>query len=392
MSNTRKPNLWANPTNRTAKLWNLTWDQVLAVDGAVWKSIVGGLVAIFVMTLFNKWDWRGVNIVFAILGYLYIWWAGLKPTHLAYSGAAGGIFAALFDQDKSQGVGGGPRILFNVVQSIAYTFLLISFTLITWDFSESVASFWVVALGVIIVTQTGDHGKWRNRIILSYTVVCILAALWMTFGGSWRGEAFDPATGQALHMVDPVTNNIDSQERSPADCQPLDGSSDFATKGRCFSAETCNRLVPMGAEQAIRRNPVTAPGSFASDAASAIGGMIGNDVPECRNTVPTVIHNTRLTVPVGCEMPVDTTRLRDGNWEIEFADESLPLVNGERQLNGKSIQDFISYSWVNTGAGRNGMKLLTNDTAFEEAGITYVEIIFLPKGATAARIDLTPAT
>ena len=246
------PNFWANPTNQPAKLWNLTWKQVKSLHGAVWKSILIAFSLIVVMTLLNWGDHRGWNLVLTIIGYAFIWWFGLRPTHMAYSLAGGGIFAALFDRKTQpavtpssttishRGVASGPRALFRLVQQVSYTFLLIGFSLFTWNFSGNIGAFWVTMIGAIILTQTGTfNGGWRAKIITGYVAICIAAAIWTTLG-TYSGRSFDPATGESLYMVDPSTGRIDSEGRTPKEC----------AEKACFSAETGVGLVRMRTERA----------------------------------------------------------------------------------------------------------------------------------------------
>lgn len=357
----RNPNFWATPTNRPAKLWNLTWDQYLSLDGAVWKSILIAVSVIIVMTLFNTYELRGINIFLTFLGYAFIWWFGLRPTHMAYSAGGGGIFAALFDRDKSQGVGSGPKVLFGVVKDVSYTFLLVGFSLFTWDFSGHVWAFWVVLAGVIILIQTGNDrlDAWRNRIIIGYTLLCIVASLWTTFG-AYSGRAFDPETGAPLYMVDPTTGRIDSEGRGPSDCT-----------GSCFSAETGVKLVPMTKEQALKRNPA-AIGASAIDAvkdgvsgislpSASLGGG-GCDITDVRvlATQPGIM-GTQFSMKRGCPIRLDASAFQvSGQPRIGVTvrlDPNGPvnvLATGEAAL-------YHAEPWVIDSLGRPYITIVPND-------------------------------
>jgi len=121
-------------------------------------------------------------------------------------------------------------------------------------------------------------------------------------------------------------------------------------------------------------------------------GGSSSTTEECPEEVLSVVYGTRLTIPMGCKVNVDTTLVRDGKYEYEFADEKLPIVDGKRLLNGKPIEAYITHSFFYPGRDRWGMRFTTtNKSAFQEAGKTYVEIIIKRPGQTAVEgIDLTP--
>ena len=278
--------------DQPARLWNLAWDQVLELDGAVWKSVVVALVAVTGLWLVNISGFAAWNVAFTVLGYIGIWWFGLRPTHIALSGATGGLFATLFDRDLSRTWARGPAILYQVVRQVAYIFLLIGFASFTWDFSRSPLAFWLVLIGVTILIQTGDAlGKWKNRIIVGYVLVSIGAALFSTLG-VYSGRAFDPDTGGALYMVDPTTGRVDSERRTPADC---------AAKP-CYSAETGQKLVPMQKEQALERNPAGIVSSITNAlSGSKLSDLLSSQCPQDGAVVP-MVGELHLTVGEGaCE-------------------------------------------------------------------------------------------
>jgi hypothetical protein len=121
-------------------------------------------------------------------------------------------------------------------------------------------------------------------------------------------------------------------------------------------------------------------------ASSGAGGV------ECNEDVLSVVYGTRLTVPLGCKLDIDV-ELVNGKFEYEFANEKLPIVGGKRLLNGKPIEAYITHSANHKGRKGYGVRFTTtNESAFREADVTYVEIIIKPKGSTALEgIDLTPA-
>lgn len=339
------------PGRYPARLWNLAWDQVLALDGAVWKSVVIALVAICGLWLFNIAGLRAWNVAFTVLGYVGIWWIGLKPAHVALSGAAGGLFAAFFDRDLSQGLGRGPAVLYQVVRQIAYIYLLIGFASFTWDFSGNPVAFWLVLIGIIILIETGDVlGKWKNRIIAGYVAISIGAALLSTLG-VYSGRAFDPNTGEALYMVDPTTGRIDSEGRKPGDC---------AAKP-CFSPETGEKLVPMQREQALERNPASAVSSFIGNIQAAIFDVFAaSSFDPCEITTGIVKETpTAFTFRRDCVTYLDTALLKHGEDELWFDLEKI-----DKKFASRKPDDFVKESgWVMKD-GRWMFKLVPNPDAF----------------------------
>ena len=372
----RNPNLWANPTNRPAKLWNLTWDQYLSLDGALWKSILIAISVIIAMALFNTYELRGVNIFLTFLGYAFIWWFGLRPTHMAYSGVGGGIFATLFDRDKSQGVGSGPKLLFGVVKDVSYIFLLVGFSLFTWDFSGHIWAFWVVLAGVMILTQTsaGMNG-WKNRIIIGYTLLCVVVSLWSTFG-AYSGRSFDPTNGAPLYMIDPTTGRIDSEGRGPQDC-----ASD------CYSAETGTKLVPMTKEQALQRNPA-AIGASAFDGVkkglsnislpnASLGGSACSSSTEVQVLAPANGYpGTQFELKRGCEQSLDASPFQiPGKPRIGVV-VRLTADNPQEVLDAGVSTFYHMSTWTIDSHGRPHMKLVPNEGWPE--GVKTIKLIVYP--------------
>jgi hypothetical protein len=376
----RTPNLWANPTNRPAKLWNLTWDQYLSLDGALWKAITFAFSFIALMSFFNKIGHQGWNLPITIIGYMFIWWFGLRPTHMAYSMTGGGIFAALFDRDKSQGVGSGPRVLFKVVQRVSYTFLLIGFSLFTWNFSGNIGAFWVTMIGIIILTQTGSVDRWHTKIIMAYVTICIIVSLWSTLG-TYSGRSFDPATGQPLYMVDPSTGRIDSEGRTPKQC----------AENACFSAETGVGLVPMTNEQALKRNPV----GIVDKAIARVGGMslpsfhmnnfMGSDGVDCGTDPITVQEETRIVIGKNCTGGV----LIDQNQIVTayyYLDEAVP---GHSEM---KAENFVNVSNRFDGKYRDYLALYKPiPGGFAKAGIDKVTLVFSKTKRVEANAALAAA-
>ena len=127
MNNPNNPSLGARARDSGVKLWNLTWDQYLALDGAVWKSILIACVITIAMFLFNKSDMREMVWVMLFIGYLLIWWFGMRPTNVLASTFVGGLVSFFRDEDVTRGMATGPLVLFGVVRNVAYSFLLLAF-------------------------------------------------------------------------------------------------------------------------------------------------------------------------------------------------------------------------------------------------------------------------
>lgn len=279
----RNPALWANPTNRPAKLWNLTWDQVLAVDGAVWKTVLILLADITLMWVLNFTDNRAWNIPLTLIGYLGIYWVGLRPTFLFYSAPVGGLLAALFDRDKSQGIGSGPGYLFEIVRMLSYCFLLLAYVLITIPFWWAPLVFWVLLFGVIILLQTGDAlGGWRVRIITAWVLICTVFGLW-ALTGIYAGNAFDDTRGAPQYMMHPDSHVVDN--RRPEDCAP-EGVNlqtfNFREEGKCTSTLDGVQLVPITPEVAKMRSLQGWSVLAAEDATvakAAAAEAVGADIP-----------------------------------------------------------------------------------------------------------------
>jgi len=356
--------------DQPARLWNLAWDQVLELDGAVWKSVVVALVAVTGLWLVNISGFAAWNVAFTVLGYIGIWWFGLRPTHIALSGATGGLFATLFDRDLSRTWARGPAILYQVVRQVAYIFLLIGFASFTWDFSRSPLAFWLVLIGVTILIQTGDAlGKWKNRIIVGYVLVSIGAALFSTLG-VYSGRAFDPDTGGALYMVDPTTGRVDSERRTPADC---------AAKP-CYSAETGQKLVPMQKEQALERNPAGIVSSITNAlSGSKLSDLLSSQCPQDGAVVP-MVGELHLTVGEGAceEFSVNAKYVNNMNLGLDMrVDQDLPGRDSYPAL------CFISFvRWSRSGEEPIAHFKL-NPEGFQRHGIAKVNLgFFVGRGAS----------
>lgn len=350
------PNFWANPTNQPAKLWNLTWKQVKSLHGAVWKSILIAFSLIVVMTLLNWGDHRGWNLALTIIGYVFIWWFGLRPTHLAYS-TGGGIFATFIHRDASQGVASGPRALFRLVQQVSYTFLLIGFSLFTWNFSGNIGAFWVTMIGAIILTQTGTlSGGWRAKIITGYVAICIAAAIWTTFG-TYSGRSFDPATGESLYMVDPSTGRIDSEGRTPKEC----------AEKACFSAETGVGLVRMSKEEALKRNPagigdkvVAGINNVSLPTLSLEGGC-----PE--KTIIVQPEGSTFDLKSGCTVTLDMAVIQQnraietGNPRAQFGAKVVRLGTNDPKLLSMNESEVFNLDTIHWENGRPMIKVIAQD-------------------------------
>ncbi|MGX7894384.1 hypothetical protein [Tsuneonella sp. HG222] len=106
--------------------------------------------------------------------------------------------------------------------------------------------------------------------------------------------------------------------------------------------------------------------------------------PECPETVQTINIGSVIVVPVNCNVDTDVFMIRDGNFELDFADSTLPVSNGARLLNGKRIQEYVTTSYHYEGREGHGMRFTTVDpTAFKLAGVKAVKIEVLRKGAVA---------
>jgi len=253
-------------------------DGVAHILRSLWLGIMALLATIFVMWLLNIMGYRGVNIPIALIGSLLVAMVGYRATNLLTFGGFGAIISALQDKDKSQGAATGLIWLTEILVALGLAFVLSAFTLMTWSFKQAPGAFWILFFAATLILLVQQHWKMQagmaKWLIIGYAVLCSMVAIWTTFGGAYTGDSFNAATGEPEFMVDQKTGNLDSLNRSPADCRPVykkNGKTyrykhvteagvvfDYANRGTCFSAETGKRLVPMTPDSAISRNPVSA--------------------------------------------------------------------------------------------------------------------------------------
>lgn len=346
------------------KLWRQFESSAKDVHYGVGIAVAIALGTLFIQSGLTYWDaTRGAILFFGIIGYAGIWWFGIRPTNLKAAGIGGFFYGLFSDTDKSQGVAQGLKVLAKFVQDIAWAFLVASFFMATWPFGLGIFLSWMIMAGVLILSQMGVGGKWRIIIVTTYVVGAIIWGLWNT-SGVYAGAAFDPDTGEALYMVDPLTGHIDSEGRTPADCVSV----------KCYSNESADtELVPMTTEQAHARNPLEI-GAGAAGATSdlirrAISGEASTSVTrigDCENS-STVRYNPGVCFVLnpGDRIVVDPT-----NQPQRFKTHSVdPMV---------IVDPFIRYD--TTG----GLTLLAT-AALEEPMVIFTA----PNEATQAEIDTT---
>lgn len=364
MNNPNNPSLGARARDNGVKLWNLTWNQYLALDGAVWKTILIACVATIAMFFFNKSDMREMVWVMLFIGYLLIWWFGMRPTNVLASTFVGGLVSFFRDEDVTRGMATGPLVLFGVVRNVAYSFLLLAFTLGTWDFSVHPESFWVALAAVLILTQNGNFGGIRRLLITGYVVIVLILSLtgmsnWI---GVYSGRAFDPDTGQSTRMVDSLTGEIDSEGRTPEFCNKRPNG--------CFSVETGNPLHPMNKEEADRYNlsfsdmslggsgPATASGNCTKGNPCVVyDGYVLHLTP---NT-PLVTNQAKAFWKTGMDVKVCNPKLRATMHDSE-------LFNNEQPPNS----NIVTVAPVASG--------------FAKAGVPSIELRIYPRGEGDERI------
>lgn len=267
------------------------WNHVLDIDEIIWwrpkeKDVDGnvvvtfkfgaipiGLIAIVAMWLLNLvFDWAGttggwkvvsypasfISYLIGFGGYLAIWRQVAKPRNILFGAFIFATFNALHWRSPVKGAVTGSKTVLDLAGVIGLYYLFTALVLWTWGFSNSPMAFWIGIVAVIVLASLGAGSGIRTWVMTIYAAVVLVMAIWSTFGGSWRGEAFDGCNGKSLYLVDPDTGNVHGKI-APTKC-----------KVKEFSIETGKRLRPMTADEATRRNPFTAIGAYASDAKAAL--------------------------------------------------------------------------------------------------------------------------
>ena len=390
------------------------WDHVLDLDEMIWwrskevdtdgniivpfklGALPTGLIALVAMWLLNLLtDWAGTygtfwpavgsmaffaSFLIGFGGYIAIWRQIAKPRNIRFGAF---VFATLniFQwKNPVRGAITGGKTVLDLTGVIGLYYLFASLVLWTWGFSNSPMAFWVGLAAIIVLTSLGAGRGIRMWVMTIYAAGVLLMALGSTIGDVYQGKSFDSDTGAPLYMVDPTTGRIDSEGRRPEDCKA----------GKCFSAETGQKLRPMTKEEALKRNPA----GIADKAIAGISSINFSDVSlggsDCSDHVHLVEHGMRITVTAGCLVKVDQMNMRNGT-DFKLVDPALRAVTGRQQL-------------VTMDPGKNNrfVTLQANAEGLRRYGRTAVEVELYHAGtgdAEVARrygvvtpnIDLTPA-
>lgn len=166
----------------SASITSLKAKQIHAM---LMKVILASLVIILIMWAINSLGWKQFNIIFFLLGGLYILVQVTKPFTVAVAAGAGVVLAGLNDKDKSQGALTGLYALYKITIGALFGFWVLAGLLATWSFEERPASFFyvmamVLTIAVTVEVYTLKGSKMSAKVIVTYAVLVILAALWQT--------------------------------------------------------------------------------------------------------------------------------------------------------------------------------------------------------------------
>lgn len=267
--------------------------------------------------------WKTIGLTTIVVTAL-VWFVGIAPLAVTYAGLLGGLWNVLQKKAFGAGAGNGIEILFKAL---------------------------ILATFVFVMEGTAATFVWFGANTSAYIGLMVIGLASVLLGLQFKIEAgmMGWVLGAFLALF-AILSVFGVRLAIPAE--------------RSF--ETAAAISSLGD---------TAKESFS-----------GLDNIECPEEVLSVVYGTRITVPFGCKVDVDATLVRNGDFEYEFADESLPLVNGKRMLNGKPIEAYLTHSFAYAGRDRFGMRFTTTSRSnFEAAEVSEVEVIILEKGATGAK-------
>ena len=185
------------------------------------KLVVIGCAAIGVILLGWLFNISGfllwMNYILFFSGLILILLLGLAPFPVAVGAGAGTVFAALQDEDLSQGVVKGIVATYRIVMGILFWYLFIMGILCTWSFQESPWSFFPIAAMGSLLAVMAVHYELQSRWLLTsfvtlYTLAVIAVGVWNTIPKEIK-EGVDqenaaPVTRSATHPSAPGVGEI----------------------------------------------------------------------------------------------------------------------------------------------------------------------------------------
>jgi hypothetical protein len=155
--------------------------------------IVASLVIITIMWGINIAGGKQINIIFFLLGGLYIILQTTKPVTVTVAAGAGAVVAGLADKDLSQGALTGLKALYRVTIGALFGFWALAGLLATWSFQENPASFFYVMAMVLTIAVTVElfgmkSNKLTAKVIIIYASAVITVAFWDTITDDWKNK------------------------------------------------------------------------------------------------------------------------------------------------------------------------------------------------------------
>ncbi len=155
--------------------------------------IVASLVIITIMWGINIAGGKQINIIFFLLGGLYIILQTTKPVTVTVAAGAGAVVAGLADKDLSQGALTGLKALYRVTIGALFGFWVLAGLLATWSFQENPASFFYVMAMVLTIAVTVElfgmkSNKLTAKVIIIYASAVITVAFWDTITDDWKNK------------------------------------------------------------------------------------------------------------------------------------------------------------------------------------------------------------
>lgn len=170
------------------------------------------LFLIGIMWGINAYWVKEVNLIFFVLGGIYLIVKGTQWRLIGAAALVGVGVQGLRDQDMSQGAVQGVQVLYKILFGLLFGFWLIAGLLSTWPFEAAPAMFFPFAAMIMVIAVTciffGIKGKVTAWIIIAYATGVIGIIGWKTLTPeSWRTPEV---------KVEPLRYNGVGVERHPA--------------------------------------------------------------------------------------------------------------------------------------------------------------------------------
>lgn len=296
--------------------------------------IAAGILAgsIPLMWLINIAGFRELNFIGFFLGGAAILVVAFRPEALLAAMGIGAVAGWLGNRNTSQGVLRGVQALHKLTVGALFAFWGAAGLLAVHPWQQSPGAFWAILASILVVVSVFQlydikATALRVTVVVGYTAVVCVYALWSTVPATWQGRMFDARTGLPLAMMEPDGSRV-YHDRRPADC--VNG---------CFSEFTGKRLVPVTPEVAARNgvlvSPVRAP--EADDALSVTGKVIPSRTYGDMKVFAFGADYRRVDIPPGnrlCADPID---------KVEWLDDSSLAVQYLRSSTGRVEHVFLYY-------------------------------------------------